>query len=302
MRNYLLSKGKSDVTIGIIEKTVYEFSNWCEDENIDPQQATYAEILSYMKHLKQRGLSQRTIQMQISHLGHYFKWLIKREIRNTHPTEGIEVKGVQRKFLYHILPMAELESIYERFKGNQNFLAGTYQIWDKQSHFNNKIQQVVYGLMIWQGLKTGELKRLKLNDLKLREGKIYIAGDRRSNERTLKLESVQIMDLMEYLHILRPEYQKTNPEPSDSLFISRDGGQWGNNFMHQLFKVINGYHSEIKGIDQLHACVMTYWLKTNNLRQVQYMAGHRYVSSTEAYLINDLEDLHEDITKFHPLG
>ena len=32
------------------------------------------------------------------------------------------------------------------------------------------------------------------------------------------------------------------------------------------------------------------------------MAGHRYVSSTEAYKINDLEGLQEDIGKFHPLG
>jgi integrase/recombinase XerD len=32
------------------------------------------------------------------------------------------------------------------------------------------------------------------------------------------------------------------------------------------------------------------------------MAGHRYVSSTEAYLINDLEDLQDDIEKYHPIG
>jgi len=32
------------------------------------------------------------------------------------------------------------------------------------------------------------------------------------------------------------------------------------------------------------------------------MAGHRFISSTEAYLINDLEDLQEDINKYHPIG
>jgi integrase/recombinase XerD len=32
------------------------------------------------------------------------------------------------------------------------------------------------------------------------------------------------------------------------------------------------------------------------------MAGHRYVSSTEAFLINDLEGLQEEIDKFHPIG
>jgi integrase/recombinase XerD len=32
------------------------------------------------------------------------------------------------------------------------------------------------------------------------------------------------------------------------------------------------------------------------------MAGHRYVSSTEAYLVNDMDDLQEDINKYHPIG
>ena len=38
-----------------------------------------------------------------------------------------------------------------------------------------------------------------------------------------------------------------------------------------------------------------------NLREVQYMSGHKFVSSTEAYLVNDLEDLQEDIAKYHPI-
>jgi integrase/recombinase XerD len=32
------------------------------------------------------------------------------------------------------------------------------------------------------------------------------------------------------------------------------------------------------------------------------MAGHKYVSSTEAFKVNNIEELQEDINKFHPLG
>jgi integrase/recombinase XerD len=32
------------------------------------------------------------------------------------------------------------------------------------------------------------------------------------------------------------------------------------------------------------------------------MAGHRYVSSTEGYLVNQMEDLQSDIEQFHPIG
>jgi hypothetical protein len=77
---------------------------------------------------------------------------------------------------------------------------------------------------------------------------------------------------------------------------------WGSNFLNRLIKTLSGHNPSITSLQQLRTCVITHWLKTHNLRQVQYMAGHRFVSSTEAYLVNDLDDLMEDIGKFHPLG
>lgn len=48
--------------------------------------------------------------------------------------------------------------------------------------------------------------------------------------------------------------------------------------------------------------VITHWIKALNLREAQHWSGHRYVSSTEAYLINDLEGLAEDVERYHPIG
>ncbi|MFY0602265.1 MAG: hypothetical protein JXR03_21510, partial [Cyclobacteriaceae bacterium] len=53
---------------------------------------------------------------------------------------------------------------------------------------------------------------------------------------------------------------------------------------------------------QVRTSVITHWLKQYNLREVQQMAGHRYVSSTEGYLVNHIEGLQADIDEFHPLG
>jgi hypothetical protein len=37
------------------------------------------------------------------------------------------------------------------------------------------------------------------------------------------------------------------------------------------------------------------------LREVRYMAGHRYVSSTVRYRTDNLVDLQKELEKFHPL-
>jgi len=41
--------------------------------------------------------------------------------------------------------------------------------------------------------------------LKLKEGKLFIGGGRKSNERTLELKSNQIIELVEYQYTTRAE-------------------------------------------------------------------------------------------------
>jgi integrase/recombinase XerD len=72
--------------------------------------------------------------------------------------------------------------------------------------------------------------------------------------------------------------------------------------MQKLVKSIQEKNKKIKDIKHIRTSVITNWLKIHNLRKVQYMAGHRYVSSTEAYQINNIEELQDDIKKYHPIG
>lgn len=55
----------------------------------------------------------------------------------------------------------------------------------------------------------------------------------------------------------------------------------------------------IQDSQPLRASIIVKWLNPYNLRQVQYMTGHRFVSSAEKYKQSDLEDLKEAINKFH---
>jgi integrase/recombinase XerD len=53
---------------------------------------------------------------------------------------------------------------------------------------------------------------------------------------------------------------------------------------------------------QIRAGVITKWLKTHNLREVQYVAGYCYINNTESYLQNGLQGLREEVQQFHSLG
>ena len=100
--------------------------------------------------------------------------------------------------MYDILKKQELETLYENFEITEENDSNKNQNWFKTSQLTSRRNKVILGLMIWQGLGTRELTKIEVKDLKLRDGTIYIQGSRRSNERELKLESHQILDIMEY--------------------------------------------------------------------------------------------------------
>lgn len=66
--------------------------------------------------------------------------------------------------------------------------------------------------------------------------------------------------------------------------------------------MISRYKPELKNLLQIRASVITKWLKHYNqpggvhgLRETKYMAKHKYVSSTERYKTDNLENLQKDL-------
>jgi len=86
------------------------------------------------------------------------------------------------------------------------------------------------------------------------------------------------------------------------FFVCNRSGDKFHNLMDKLVKKLKQQNKKIKDIKQLRASVIVNWLKVHNIRKAQYYAGHRYVSSTEAYQANNMDDLKEDVNKYHPLN
>jgi integrase/recombinase XerD len=174
---------------------------------------------------------------------------------------------------------------------------------------------VILGLLIYQGVTTGELQRLGPDNLHLDKRKIFVLGTRKSNSRYLQLQQQQAAELEMYLSKVRPSILKGIGAPTparkpdqvdldkikDRLFISMGGSADLRSSMLHMFRNIQKTFSEIRNAKQVRSSVITHWLKSNNLRQVQYMAGHKYVSSTERYQQNNLDKLQSKLEKFHPL-
>lgn len=285
---YLLQKGYSANTAYQYQKDTERFKKWLDGEQMTAAAVKHSDVLHYIQGKKVTA-KQISIQRHLGSLKQYYHYLQASGYVATNPILNVQIKGIKRKVLHSILSKQELEKIYYDYK----------QLTVES--LSKKRNEIIIGLLIYQGLNTNELQQLTVKDVKLREGKLYIKGSRRSNERTLALESHQILEFMEYTMQVREKILAETNKQTDLLLVTQGSSLKLHNVMQKLLKSLQSQNKQVLSAKQLRASVITHWLKHYNLREVQYRAGHRYVSSTEAYLMNDLEGLQDDIDKYHPI-
>jgi site-specific recombinase XerD len=283
---YLYGKRLSEASRKSIIKQVNSFLLWVEGESIpDITEVGYNDIMAYVKHCSNSGNTQKTIALKLGFLNHYFMWLIIEEEVKENPVSNIRIKGIQRKHLHHYLKKEELDRLYHEF--NSIGAAG----------MRNK---VLLGMVVYQALRVEELTCLTFKNLQLKEGKIRVEGGRKTNARTLSLEAHQIIDLLEYISNGRKELLEQTGKETDQFFISSGTGDKLLNTLQYVLAHLKKQNKEVKDWKQLRASVISYWIAVYGLRKAQYLAGHRFISSTEEYQQQDLDELQGDIDKFHP--
>ena len=289
-KDYLEEKKYSKTTIRIYTKEIQSFIKWCSRNHTTPNEIDYKNCLKYIKYLKRKEISKKTINHRVQVVKLHLNYLVEQASRVDNPIENTIVKGEKRTVNYQLLEADELEDLY------YSFATENYQ--EQYHKYTLKRAKVITGLLVYQGVSTTNLSHLKIEHIHLAKGKMYIPSTRKSNARTLELKPWQIMEFIDYLKEVRPMIQQKLQNYSEQLFPTNARFS---SLTYGLTKKLKKINQKVLNPKQLRASVITNWLKLYNLRQVQYLAGHRYISSTERYLQDDLESLHEIVNNFHPI-
>ena len=280
---YRNKNGYSAKSIRVQNSHVNRLKNWCINQNINLEGINYNQTLQFIDSERERGILNQSIIREINSVRVYFDYLLEIGTVKQNIIKRIKIRNTGKKVIPETLTPQQLETIYHDFMNVPEWEHKTQTA--KELHKRNV---VLLGLLIYQGLTSGETAKLETNHINLAEGKIYIPSTRKSNARTLKLQATQILPIKSYIEEFKP-----NPY----LFPTKKYSDMVCKIVEQAKK----NHPEIIDSRQIRTSVIMNWLKTNNIRQTQYMAGHKSIRSTEQYRSQDLSDLTRQLELFHPL-
>lgn len=280
---YRNKNGYSVKSIRVQNCHVNRLKSWCINQNINLEEINYNQALKFIDSERQRGILNQSIIREINSIRIYFDYLLESGTVKQNIIKRIKIRQSVKKVIPETLTTQQLENIYHDFMNVPEWEHKTQTA--KELHKRNV---VLLGLLVYQGLTSGETAKLETNHINLAEGKIYIPSTRKSNARTLKLQANQILPIKSYI-------EEFNPNPC--LFPTKKQSDMICKIVEQAKKT----HPGIIDSRQIRTSVIMNWLKTNNIRQVQYMAGHKSIRSTEQYRSHDLTDLTKQLELFHPL-
>ena len=249
--------------------------------------AKASEVMDYLASLRQQGLSPKTLRNHLFALKIWFRYLREIGEREDHPCQHIQLKDA-------IDRQVAVESLYSRKLLDE--LYENYQCKDPKHQHRN---QAIVSLLVFQALTVLEIIQLKTSAIDWEKGTVTLPDNAKNKGRTLQLKAEQLALFQTYEQRHRPQYLRENESPC--FFLSNEGKALWNGAIGRILNQ-NKNHQTKRSPLKIRQSVIAHLLKDHNLRVVQEFAGHRKISSTEAYQQSDWQELRTQVGKFHPLG
>lgn len=281
LREYLkshLSESSAQGYLYEIEKFKRHYKN--------PEKINYQNIMDYMELVRKTNCPQ-SVHKILQSIKKYFEYLQETGKVKHNPAKTIRLKdGKENPIqLQELLTEKELLKLLEPRKER-------YPILEKRN-------QIIMSLLINQALLVGDIERLKVEDIDLKEAKIKVQKTGITNERILDLKAGQILLFYQYL---QEERIKLERQKTSFFLLNKLGSAITKDDINYL---VSTYQKEFtKKITSVKIRQSVIKLKLDqgeNLRKVQYFAGHKHADTTEKYKEVGINALQTAINQFHPI-
>ena len=275
------------------KSAIIGFILWCDERDLDkPCDITKPILERYQRHLfyirKKDGkpLSIRTQVSRTHGIQAFFKWLTKQNYILYNPASELDLPRIPKTLPRYRLSQDDIETILQ------------------QTHYSGEVgtrDRAIIETLYSTGMRRTELTELKLYDLDIDNGTVFIHQGKGFKDRLIPIGERACTWIRKYLDELRHELILSPDE--GYLFISDLGKQYRKN---QLGDMVKKYKFaagiDIPGSCHLlrHACA-THMLENGaDIRYIQMILGHANLCSTEIYTQVSIQKLKDVHTATHP--
>ncbi len=284
--NYLLNEKKcAKNTYESYMRDINQFVAYCTENEIDKfDSISKNNIDTYLEFLNKTGKSESSVNRSVASLRAMFRYFAAKGKIGKNPLDSIHIKKTKQK-MPGILDPNEVMLLLNQPSG---------------SDFKSVRDKAMLELLYATGIKVSELIELKLSDINLQVGILYLHD---KNERIIPIYQGAVKTIANYLSEVRP--MVVLEEDETHLFTNLSGQPMSR---QGFWKIIKHYAADA-GISKditpqtfRHSFAAHLLENGAQLKDIKEMLGHSDISSTQIYAQFLKSKYTLSYTKFHPLA
>ena len=287
-KNQLTARGYASSTIENYRKNLDMFRRYLAERDInDLRKLNHQMILDYQVMLMNQPNAMETKAIRIRAVKRLFEYLVETHKLLINPTEGIVETSRKYRKIGPVLTVDEVRRLFA-----QPNLSLRIQIRDRA------IMEALYST----GIRLDELLNLEVYHADLQDKVLYIRKGKGRRQRVVPLGKNALRYLREYLVKIRPRYAKKNPK-ARNLFLSIEGLALTPASVRGLLRKYRhaaGIKKPVSPHTFRRTCATHMLQQGADVRYIQKLLGHRYLSTTQRYIKIMPLDVKKTHNKTHP--
>lgn len=275
----------SKLTVSAYQRDLKQFADFLASKfkKDDLTEADTSMVKSYVAHLKDNGMLNRSINRKLSSLRTYYKYCLREGLLEKSPMAGVKALK-QPKMLAKFVTEADINKVS----------------FSETDDFPTRRDELLFELLYQTGMRQAELRGLKDEDVD-RIGMTLKVRGKRNKDRVIPLSRQMVQMIMRY-QSMRDEV--FGPQ-SSTLLVNDKGGEMSPYFVY------NKVHLLLEGVSSLKQKsphVLRHTFATHLLDEgaslvaIQKLLGHQDLATTQIYAHNTIEQLKKIHKQAHPKG
>ncbi|WP_141431185.1 tyrosine recombinase XerC [Bacillus sp. 03113] len=281
-----IERNYSPYTIEHYHQDIKEFLLFLNEQAIeDETEAKYLDVRIYLTKLFEKKLARKSIARKISSLRSYYKFLLREKLVLENPFSLVSIPKIEKRlpeFFYE----EEMQQLFNACETNTPI-----------GQRNKALLELLYAT----GMRVGECSQIRLNDLDLFLSTVLVRG-KGKKERYIPFGSFAHNSIELYIQKGRKELIEKHSS-HDYLFVNYRGGALT---ARGIRKILNKMIDQSSLNGKIHPHMIRHSFATHllangaDMRTVQELLGHAFLSSTQIYTHVTNEYLRKTYMSHHP--